>query len=62
MTLEGHSTSTLGSFEARWNSASTAIIRPGAIRPPRYSPFSDTQSKVVAVPKSMTTQAEPKRW
>jgi hypothetical protein len=30
--------------------------RPGVITPPRYSPFPDTQSKVVAVPKSTTMQ------
>ncbi len=30
---------------------------PGEITPPRYSPFAETQSKVVAVPKSTTMQA-----
>ena len=34
---------------------------PGAIAPPRYSPFGVTASKVVAVPKSTMTSPCPKR-
>ena len=49
--------STRGSLEALMNSASQEIITPGAITPPRYSPWRDTTSKVVAVPKSTTTTA-----
>src|SRR6266705_833282 len=32
---------------------------PGQITPPMYSPFFDTQSKVVAVPKSTITHGPP---
>ena len=31
------------------------IFNPGAMLPPRYSAFSDIAQKVVAVPKSITT-------
>ena len=32
---------------------------PGKITPPRYSPFFETQSKVVAVPKSTAMPGPP---
>ena len=32
---------------------------PGQITPPMYSPFADTQSNVVAVPKSTTMHGPP---
>jgi hypothetical protein len=54
MTRAGRAISTRGSRAARRNSASAEIASPGAITPPRYSPAADTQSKVVAVPKSTT--------
>ena len=41
------------------NNASAEIPMPGQITPPMYSPFADTQSKVVAVPKSTDTHGPP---
>ena len=38
-------------------SAVSETSTPGAIAPPRYSPSSETQSKLMPVPKSTTTQA-----
>ena len=60
-TLEGIVSSTLGSFAARVKRASAAICTPGAITPPRYSPFGLTTSKVVAVPKSTTMSPQRSR-
>ena len=36
-------------------------LRTGTNTPPRYSPFADTASKVVAVPKSITMIGRPSR-
>ena len=36
-------------------------LSPGEMIPPRYSPFALTASKVMAVPKSTTTQGPPRR-
>src|SRR5579875_523381 len=44
----------LRSMEARAKRASRLISIPGRITPPRYSPWGETTSKVVAVPKSTT--------
>ena len=57
-TLAGGFISMRGSFAARANSASIEISTPGAMAPPRYSPFELTTSKFVAVPKSTTIRAE----
>src|SRR5215475_8322493 len=62
MTFPGSLISTLGSLAARANSASEAIPRPGAMTPPRYSPLAEMASKVIAVPKSTTTQGPPYLW
>ncbi len=42
--------SILGSRDVPLKRASAERSKPGAMEPPRYSPFDDTQSKVVAVP------------
>ena len=55
----GRASSTPCSIEARAKSASMAMPIPGKIAPPRYSPASETQSKVVAVPKSTATIGPP---
>ena len=52
ITLAGFRTSMRGSRAARWNSASAEIWMPGQMTPPRYSPFAEMASNVVAVPKS----------
>ncbi len=44
----------MGNLEASADKAFEDNVIPGAIIPPRYSPLSDTQSNVVAVPKSTT--------
>ena len=44
--------STLGSLEAFSKRASLKMITPGAMTPPIQAPSFETQSKVVAVPKS----------
>ena len=56
-TCGGRANSTRGSFEAFWNSASMAMLMPGQMAPPRYSPLGVTASNVVAVPKSTTISA-----
>ena len=60
-TFGGFAISTRGSFAARAKRASALIWMPGAITPPRYSPLPDTQSNVVAVPKSTTISGPLKR-
>ena len=52
-------TSMRGSRAARWNNASAEICGPGQITPPRYSPFAEIASNVVAVPKSTTMIGVP---
>ena len=59
ITLRGSVSSTRRSAAARPNSASMEISMPGKIAPPRYSPFSEMTSKVVAVPKSTTIVGPP---
>jgi hypothetical protein len=49
----------LGSFAVELNSASSDDVMPGAITPPSNAP-SVTTEKVIAVPKSSTTQFGPK--
>ena len=61
MTWGGRANSTRGSFEAEWASASMEMLIPGQIAPPRYSPFCDTASNVVAVPKSTTMSPQRQR-
>jgi hypothetical protein len=43
----------------RSKSASIEVWMPGKITPPRYSQLRDTQSKVVAVPKSTAITGPP---
>src|SRR5579883_2131640 len=57
MIFSGSRISTLCSRAARANSASAEMPIPGAITPPKYSPFSDTASNVMAVPKSDDARA-----
>src|SRR5660398_210254 len=59
MTLPGSTNSTRLNLAARCQSASMETSIPGAIAPPRYSPSLETAAKVVAVPKSTTTQGPP---
>ncbi len=59
ITERGRASSTRWSMEARSKSASMEVWMPGTIAPPRYSPFSETQSKVVAVPKSTAITGPP---
>ena len=61
MTDFGRANSTRCSIEARSKSASIEIPMPGKIAPPRYSPSRETQSKVVAVPKSTAITGPPSR-
>src|SRR6267378_1841147 len=49
--------STRESRAARVKSASADIPIPGASTPPRYSPFAEMASKLIAVPKSTTIHA-----
>jgi len=46
MTCGGFAISTRGSLAARAKRASALIWMPGAMTPPRYSPFGVTQSNV----------------
>jgi len=62
MTCAGLTSSTLSSWAARLDSASTEISMPGASAPPTYSPCALTASKLVAVPKSTTTAGPPYKW
>ena len=55
----GRAISTRCSIDARSNSASIDVSMPGKIAPPRYSPSAETQSKVVAVPKSTAITGPP---
>ena len=55
----GRAISTRCSMEARSKRASMEMWIPGKMAPPRYSPDSETQSKVVAVPKSTATMGPP---
>ena len=57
MTRVGFTSSTFGSFAVLAQSASSEMPIPGVMTPPRYSPRPETQSNVVAVPKSTTMQA-----
>src|SRR3972149_3133094 len=57
MAVCGLEISTFGSFDVLWKRASADMAIPGDMAPPRYSPFEETQSKVVAVPKSMIIRA-----
>ena len=59
ITVRGRAISMRWSIEARSKSASIATWMPGKIAPPRYSPRSETQSKVVAVPKSTAITGAP---
>ena len=59
ITLLGRAISTRWSIEARSKSASIEVWMPGKITPPRYSPWAETQSKVVAVPKSTAMAGPP---
>jgi hypothetical protein len=59
ITLRGSTISTRNSAAARPYSASMLISTPGRIAPPRYSPFPEMASSVVAVPKSMTIVGPP---
>ena len=54
ITDRGRASSTRRSWAPRAPSASTETSMPGAMAPPRYSPFAETASNVVAVPKSTT--------
>ena len=56
------SISTLGSFAVLEDRASREIPMPGRIVPPTYSFLLLTQSKVMAVPKSITIRGGLKRW
>src|SRR5271156_2725316 len=62
ITLPGSLISTRGNRAARANNASDEIPNPGAITPPRYSPFAEITSNVIAVPKSTTMQGPPYSW
>src|SRR5271155_3754631 len=59
ITLPGSLISTRGNRAARANNASDEIPNPGAITPPRYSPFAEITSNVIAVPKSTTMDGPP---
>src|SRR5277367_3421069 len=59
ITLPGSLISTRGNRAARANNASDEIPNPGAITPPRYSPFAEITSNVIAVPKSTTMHGPP---
>ena len=59
MMFFGGTSSMRGSWAARWKSASELVPMPGAMTPPRKSPFFATTSKVVAVPMSMTISGPP---
>ena len=59
ITALGRAISTRWSFDARSKSASIEMWMPGQITPPRYSPAFETQSKVVAVPKSTAIAGPP---
>jgi hypothetical protein len=52
--FSGGSIFTNGSFAVLCAKDSADIAGPGAIAPPRYLPLESMQSKVVAVPKSIT--------
>ena len=62
MTRRGRAIVTRGSLAVRSARASAASRGPGGIAPPRYSPRAETQSKVVAVPRSITTAGVPKSF
>jgi hypothetical protein len=57
ITERGRTSSTVRSAAARVASASSEISIPGASAPPRNSPFAETTSMFVEVPKSTTTHA-----
>ncbi len=59
ITPTGSTNSTRGSCAVDANNACAAVSNPGAIAPPRYSPFADTASTVMAVPKSTITLCCP---
>ncbi len=59
ITDRGRASSTLSSWAPRAPRASTEISTPGAMAPPRNSPFALTASNEVAVPKSTTTVGPP---
>jgi hypothetical protein len=61
ITCGGLVSSTLSSWAARLDSASTEISIPGASAPPTNSPCALTASKLVDVPKSTTTAGPPCR-
>jgi hypothetical protein len=61
MTRGGLASSTLSSWAARRDSASTEISIPGASAPPTNSPRALTASKLVEVPKSTTMAGPPYR-
>ena len=57
--LGGATSSTRVSLAVRENRLAALACRPGAITPPRNSPFALTTSKFVAVPKSTTIAGPP---
>src|SRR5439155_23473684 len=59
ITFPGSLISTRGSRAARANRASAEIPSPGAMTPPRYSPFAEITSNVIAGPKSTTMHGPP---
>jgi len=59
MAFPGLTNSTLGSFAALSNNASLAILIPGEMAPPKYSPVSETAQKVVAVHISTIINGPP---
>src|SRR2546430_1398997 len=59
ITFPGSLISTRGSRAARAKRASDEIPSPGAMTPPRYSPFAEITSNVIAVPKSTTMHGPP---
>jgi hypothetical protein len=62
ITRAGLISSTLSSWAARLDRASTEISMPGASAPPTNSPRALTASKFVEVPKSTTIAGPPYRW
>ena len=54
ITCEGFFNSILGNLAVWENKVLADVKIPGAIAPPKYSPFLEITSKVFAVPKSIT--------
>ena len=58
-TLLGASSSIMGSCAVPVTRLASAVFIPGAMITPMSSPFAETTSNVVAVPKSITTTGPP---